>query len=71
MELYALLWAVKKFDFVPNFDDKSIMINLWKVLVPVNSQIVGIKPQVSKDYSIQFSIRYKKILLPCRKHQIK
>ena len=32
----------------------------------MNSQMIGIKSQVNKDYLIQFSIKFRKMLLPCR-----
>ena len=43
------------------------------VFVPVNSQMVGIKSQVNKNYSIQFSIKSNtsKMLLLCRKIHMK
>ena len=31
------------------------------VLVPVNSQIIGIKSQVNKNNSVQFCIKFRKV----------
>ena len=40
-----------------------------RVLVPVNSEMIGIKSQVNKDFTIQFSIKSRKVKAPNRKIQ--
>ena len=57
MEIEKLLEGVKLID---NTENKL-----------VNSQMIGIKPQINKDDSIKFSIKSRKMLFICRKRQIK